>query len=166
MQKGFTLIEMIIALGVFTVVVLLSLGTILALNSAQKKAINLQNVHDNIRFALETMAKEIRRGGNYSGSCGWPAGCTTFSFQQTLTTDPITYRLQSGVVERSFAGGPFLPLTDPKRAVTKLTFLVGGSGPLEQRRVTIIMEVESGLVSQQKEKAKLQMQTTVSKQEL
>ena len=166
MNRGFTLIEMIIALGIFTAIILLSIATILSLNTAQKKAINLQNVHDNIRFALETMAKEIRRGNNFSRPCEWPSGCSELSFRQSLTEQPIVYRLQNGVIEQSFDGGPFLPLTDPQRAITKLVFLVHGVVGLEQARITILMEMESGLVSKDRERATLRMQTTIAKQEL
>jgi prepilin-type N-terminal cleavage/methylation domain-containing protein len=63
--KGFTLLEMIVAVGVFSVAAVLGVSSYLALTAAQKKALTLQSVQDNLRFAIETMASDIRAGNFY-----------------------------------------------------------------------------------------------------
>ena len=62
---GFTLLEMIVAVGVFAVLASLSVGSLLMLTGAQKKAASLQSIQDNLRFALEAMSKDIRFGDQY-----------------------------------------------------------------------------------------------------
>lgn len=64
-SKGFTLLEMIVAVGVFAVLASLSVGSLLMLMGAQKKAASLQSIQDNLRFALEAMSKDIRFGDQY-----------------------------------------------------------------------------------------------------
>lgn len=65
-QSGFTLIEMIVSLGIFTVVAVVAIGALLKVMDANRKSINLKNATNNINFALESMSREMRVGRNYS----------------------------------------------------------------------------------------------------
>ncbi len=65
-RSGFTLLEMIISIGVFSVLVIASIGITLGVSNAQIKAQNIQFVLDNIRFSLELITKEMRTGTNYA----------------------------------------------------------------------------------------------------
>ncbi|PJE58890.1 MAG: hypothetical protein COU83_01425 [Candidatus Portnoybacteria bacterium CG10_big_fil_rev_8_21_14_0_10_40_22] len=57
---GFTLIEMLVALAIFSIVVTVMLSVTISLVKAQRKTQNLQLVHDSARYSIEMMAKEIR----------------------------------------------------------------------------------------------------------
>ncbi|USN87558.1 MAG: type II secretion system protein [Candidatus Nomurabacteria bacterium] len=64
-QSGFTLIEMIVSLGVFAVVVTTAVGALLAIISANKQLQAEQSIMTNLSFAMDTMTREIRTGYNY-----------------------------------------------------------------------------------------------------
>lgn len=64
-KSGFTLLEMLISLGIFSVVVVSSIGLTINISNAQRKASNIQAIQDNIRFGLELMTKEMRTGSNF-----------------------------------------------------------------------------------------------------
>ncbi|MCA9359669.1 prepilin-type N-terminal cleavage/methylation domain-containing protein [Candidatus Kaiserbacteria bacterium] len=64
-QKGFTLIEMIVSLGVFSVVITIAVGALLGLISANEQLQAEQSVMTNLSFALDSMTREIRTGTNY-----------------------------------------------------------------------------------------------------
>lgn len=64
-QAGFTLIEMIVSLGVFSVVVTTAVGAILVLVSTNVQLQNEQSVMTNLSFALDTMTREMRTGYKY-----------------------------------------------------------------------------------------------------
>ncbi len=69
---GFTLLEMIISIGLFSVLVIAAIGVILGVSRAQSKAANLQAVLDNVRFSTELITRELRTGTNYqivNGKC-------------------------------------------------------------------------------------------------
>lgn len=180
-KNGFTLAEMIIAVGITSVVLLSGVGLLLTFNTIQRKSINAQNVHDNIRFAMETMSREIRTGDSFcsvsstatlaiclpSPACAWSAGCTQFAFRQTFTNETVVYKLDGNVVKVSRDGGvTFLPVTDPQRSITNLKFYITGIGTNDQERVTIVMEVNSGSLAKPNEVANLVVQTTVTKRKL
>lgn len=67
-QKGFTLIEMIVSLGVFAVVVVVAVGALLSIISTNRQLQAEQSVMTNLAFALDSMTREIRTG--YAYFCG------------------------------------------------------------------------------------------------
>ncbi len=64
-KKGFTLIEMIVSLAIFSIVAVVALGALTKIISANKKAQALQAAFTNLNFALESMSRELRVGANY-----------------------------------------------------------------------------------------------------
>jgi|ERR1035437_1884571 prepilin-type N-terminal cleavage/methylation domain-containing protein len=65
MKKGFTLIEIIVSLAIFTVVAVVAVGAFLKIIDANKKSQTLQTAVNNVNFAFESMAREIRVGSSY-----------------------------------------------------------------------------------------------------
>jgi prepilin-type N-terminal cleavage/methylation domain-containing protein len=64
-QAGFTIIEMIVALAVFSVVVTISIGALLTLIATNQQLQIEQSVMTNLSFALDSMTREIRTGTHY-----------------------------------------------------------------------------------------------------
>lgn len=64
---GFTLIEMIVVLGIFTTVVLITLALYLNITQTQKRIVSLQKIQEDVRYTMEAMAQSIRLSSiNYS----------------------------------------------------------------------------------------------------
>jgi prepilin-type N-terminal cleavage/methylation domain-containing protein len=64
-ESGFSLIEMIVSLGIFSVIVTTAVGALLVLISTNQKLQGEQSVMTNLSFALDSMTREIRTGYNY-----------------------------------------------------------------------------------------------------
>jgi prepilin-type N-terminal cleavage/methylation domain-containing protein len=64
-SQGFTLIEMIVALGLFAVVASMTTGAILMLVATNQTFHRDQTIMTNLAFALDSMTREIRTGRNY-----------------------------------------------------------------------------------------------------
>lgn len=74
-QSGFTLIEMIVSLGLFSVVITMSMGALLVLLSNNLKLQGEQNIMTNLTFAVDSMTRELRTGTGYNcQSSGSPTG--------------------------------------------------------------------------------------------
>jgi prepilin-type N-terminal cleavage/methylation domain-containing protein len=84
-QQGFTLIEMIVSLGIFAVVAVIAAGALLKVLDANRKSINLKNATNNLNFALESMSREMRVGGNYYCDGSSNAGSGSISSGAKLT---------------------------------------------------------------------------------
>ncbi|MES3030885.1 MAG: type II secretion system protein [Patescibacteria group bacterium] len=65
-QKGFTLVEMIVSLAIFTIVALVAVGALLKITDANKKSQTLKTAINNLNFALESMSREMRVGEDYN----------------------------------------------------------------------------------------------------
>lgn len=75
-QKGFTLIEMLVAVGLFSVVMLVSVAAILSIIGNNKKAQGINNVVNNLNFAIESMVRDMKTGYLYK--------CNSWPIQQTV----------------------------------------------------------------------------------
>ncbi len=64
-QSGFTLIEMIVSLAVFSGVITIAIGALLVLVAANDQLQGEQSVMTNLSFALDSMTREIRTGTEY-----------------------------------------------------------------------------------------------------
>lgn len=82
--SGFTLIELIVTIAVFSIVLLTGIDVMVSVFRAQAKAIALKDVLDNARFSLELMSREIRTGTNIKFTTGPPpTGCARNGLQFT-----------------------------------------------------------------------------------
>ena len=64
-SRGFTLIEIIVSLAIFSIVATVALGALVKIISTNKKAQSLQSSLTNLSFGLESMSRELRAGTRY-----------------------------------------------------------------------------------------------------
>lgn len=64
-SKGFTLVEIIVAVALFAIVMVVSTGAIFTIVNANRSAQALNSVITNLNFAVESMLRDIRTGTNY-----------------------------------------------------------------------------------------------------
>lgn len=150
-QKGFTLIEMIVSLGLFTIVMFVATSAFLSIVNADRKSRATRVAIDNLNLALEDMSRKIKTGTAYS--CDGGSDCvagSAFSFvDQTLAA--ATYKrgagssaivggiaasgcgdalyVGKGCLLRADSTGAFSVATSPEIDLTGLKFIVSGSLP-------------------------------------
>jgi prepilin-type N-terminal cleavage/methylation domain-containing protein len=151
---GFTLVELIISVGLFATVMLLASGSYLMMINLNRQTQNIATGIDNLSFAFETMTRTIRTGSNYScgivpgaGDCASGGSAFTFTDENGHT---ITYSLSGTAIQRK-DNGVTSDMTDASVSINALTFYTVGSkaagapgGDLTQAHVTIVV---SGSVS-------------------
>ncbi|OHA08411.1 MAG: hypothetical protein A3A44_00205 [Candidatus Sungbacteria bacterium RIFCSPLOWO2_01_FULL_60_25] len=154
-RRGFTLLEMVVALGVFSGVMIIAFGIAISINNAQFKASRIQIVQDDLRFALESMTKEMRTGTNFQGSDSvGNNGYRKITFRRSDSVD-ITYCRRSFTdAIRKITGGGTTDCSDSSaQAVTgddvtieALTFYLIGATPGAgdgQPRITVSLRARS-----------------------
>ena len=161
---GFTLIEMIVALGVFMMVMTIISSAFLNIMNIQQKTEAFRKVNDNLNFAMEAMMRETREGEDYC-----PSGCVTGTFSFTNKDDKkVDYRLNNEHIKRQILSESIfgLMLTSDEIKITKLSFSIRGNVANDKQQPLVIIAVsgESGLKA--KLKSKLNLQTTVSQRKL
>ncbi|MBU3968646.1 prepilin-type N-terminal cleavage/methylation domain-containing protein [Patescibacteria group bacterium] len=179
-NKGFTLVEMMVAVALFSVVMVIGVGSLLSMISANKKSQSLQLVMSNLGFAIEDITRTMRVGTNYhcgSGDIREPKDCNGGSnyvaFEPTggdpdSTNDQVVYRLNGTQIEKSTSGGvnnSFIAITAPEITIESLSFYVQGSetigeGDNKQPKVLIVLSGHAG--ENEKTKSNFNIQTMVS----
>ncbi len=170
-NRGFTLIEILVSLGVFLIIVTISLGAILGVYDANRKARSESALMGNLNLAIETMTREMRYGKNYQCGQSPPncaGGASYISFISNLN-ETLSYRQNGPIIEKSVNGGAYSPMTSPEVIVESLNFFVFGAtleaSPNEQQpRVQIKIKASSGTKNSTKDV--FTIQTLVSQRQL
>ena len=132
-KEGFTLLEMVISIGIFSVLVISSVGVMISVSNAQIKAANIQATQDNVRFAMELLAREIKDGYGYAltNYCGASQPGTELSFK-TWWGEQRVYCLVGTMMMRIVASTDFTrakPFLADEVSVDRLQFKIGGAVP-------------------------------------
>jgi len=132
-KRGYTLIELMVAVGLFALIMTLASGAYLVMIGINRQTQNITAGINDLSFALETMTRNIRLGYGYTcptgtNDCIIDASTDNFSFSNehdkavAYSLDPIAY-----IIQQSVDGVPS-PLTDSSAVkVTSLTFYVSGT---------------------------------------
>ncbi len=150
--RGFTLLEMLVSLALFSTVMVIVGTAYLNLINLDRQTRATNDVVNNLSFSVDSMARAIRTGTTYACSPGDSNGngtCSTFSFYDS-TGCFQTYTLQSGNIMSTITDpkstgkcsvGSNVPLTAAPVSISNLTFYVRGVGAGDQRQpqVTFII---------------------------
>ena len=161
-KRGFTLIEMIVSLGLFTIVLFITTSAFLAIVNADRKSRATRVATDNLNLALENMSRKIKTG--YTYNCGGGSGANDCVVPQSIFefTDQsgsrVSYKRAQGTAEcgsgygvnqgcilRLDAGVPVLS-TSPEIDITSLKFLVSGSALWpDTKQPAVVIAIEGAI---------------------
>src|SRR3989344_6721595 len=148
-SSGFTLVEMIVAVALFAVVMLVSVGALLALVNANRKAQALQSVMNNLNITLDSMVRSVRMGSNYQ--CGsdtdCPNGGKTLSFKPFDTSQPRwIYNFNSNTkrLEKSVSGtvAGLGPITAPEVTIEEMKFYVVNTDKTDEKQPKVVIVIK------------------------
>ncbi len=165
---GFTLVEMIVSVGLFAIVMLVCVATLLALVAANRKAQALQTVMNNLEITLDSMARSIRVGSAYYCYAGGlvpatPAppvqdclsGNTSFAFEHyggtfSDNTDQWTYSydpVQKAIFRSTHGGSNLQRLTGPEISIDNMKFYVMGTTRADATQPRVIIVVNGSIIT-------------------
>lgn len=172
-KKGFTLIEMLVAVAIFTFVMLITTSSIFTIIAANKKAESLKSVMDNLGFALDSMTRNIRTGSGYNcasvsgGDCAIGANSFYFTSSQVSGSPTVEYYLSGGRIwqnESDWTTGA-LPITAAEINVSILQFILIGSAAHDGLQPRLIMTV-IGSAGTSTTATQFKIQTTLSQRQI
>ncbi len=170
-SRGFTVAELLVAMGIFTIVIGLVVGIFVGGFRAQRSLVALMAANDNASLTLEQMMRELRTGTQFciwdvsTSSCANPASVSGSALQFKNADDTtVTYQLNfsASTIER-VVNGRTLAITGNAVRVSHLQFYLlhdGSVGSQWPPRITITLSVSSTAVNLQD--IVTQLQTTVS----
>ncbi|MBL7045236.1 MAG: type II secretion system protein [Parcubacteria group bacterium] len=186
-KRGFSLIEMLVATALFSAVMLIGVGSLLALIDANKKAQALNSVMNNLNFAIESMSRKMRVGTTYhcefsnnipppniNQSKDCTGGGKLLAFEPSGGTpddssDQIVYRINGTRIEKSESGGTpgsFINITASEVTIDDLSFYVDGTSSSDNLQPRIVMIISGSAGVKEKIKTEFNLQTMVSQRVL
>lgn len=189
-QSGFTLVELLVSVALFTVVMIMAVGCLMVLIDANARAQSMQQVMTNISFAIDSMTREIRTGRSFYCSdspidgdldeelvqdCEAGIYLSIVEGGTSLTggndNSRISFRYNEGEqrIERRIGNDEWYAITSPEINVTDMLFYVtdtetGRNGDDKQASVTIFIDGYAGeLLSAE---SSFTLQTTITKRVL
>ncbi|HLD81678.1 MAG TPA: prepilin-type N-terminal cleavage/methylation domain-containing protein [Patescibacteria group bacterium] len=188
-QKGFTLIELVVATGIFLIVSTLATGIFILNNKTQRRTQTTQQLQSELSFAFEKIAREIRFGFIYYPDFDGSLPSNTLELRDSQG-NPIIFRLDAGAschsaeptakcvvmgvdlnADGMLQDAEFTSLTTPDVMVHELRFYVfPTSDPFvdvsgfysinNQPEVTLVLKA-SNVTTQIHERQTLLLQTTI-----
>ncbi len=176
-NQGFSLIEMIVVIAIFSVTILSAADIFKWVVEGQRNALAAQNVQENMRYAFEAMSKEIRNAQRSDGSCKnllSPVPTPAYKVYNTALSDSTMYFKNKNTVCVAYyldnnaitvnRDGTIYAITPNEIKISNLIFSVAddliSALHTVQPRVTMAMDVEAvGKILHQQ---KMRLQFTIS----
>jgi prepilin-type N-terminal cleavage/methylation domain-containing protein len=142
-QSAFTLIELMISLGLFSMVIVVITSLFIQTVKAERLVTNRVAAIDNVALAIEQIAREIRTGVKFKEQ-GNKDGIETDELEFTNdNAERVRYRLNNGAIEKSVGGDDdFLPITSSSIEIDKLVFRIMSEPGNFPPRITVIIRAK------------------------
>lgn len=109
-KRGFTLVEIVVSLAIFSVVSLVAVGSLLKIVDVNKRAQSLKTAVNNVNFTMESMVRDMRVGFDYRCDINFDYGkdCNdqgvivfNTAYSGSAPSAAVAYRLSAGVIQRA-----------------------------------------------------------------
>jgi len=189
-KRGFTLIEVMVSVSIFSIVMLVATGAVFSIVEANKKTHTIKSVMANLNFALESIARDVRVGSNFSCNSGGDcvsAGGDVFSYKANRsligsinTNDTVEYSLVDETVggktvkriRKTITGDSLTPtplfITAREIYIESLKFYVIGSGTVasgDYKQPKVVITIK-GYAGSGNTRSDFDIQTTISQRSI
>lgn len=160
-KNGFTLIEFLVAIAIFSLLVSSAVFILSSTLKSQRKALALQQISDQTSYMLEYMSRTIRMA--QPGTIKSAAGGVEF---ESYNGETVKFFYEDGAIKQ-FKSGEAINLTSEDIEVTSAYFSITGidTGDGLQPKVTIAITITSE-GSKPEEQTEIRVQTTISQRNL
>lgn len=158
-NAGFTLVEMIVSVGLFSIAMMIMLGAVLTIVDVNRKSQSLTTAMNNLNFALESMTRTIKTG--------LIADTQSLDGKSIIIMDQdgeqVTYEFKE-VADLGAIYKNNVPITSSQMDIESATFEVIRGSDARQSRVLINIEGKVSIGT--KISSDFSLQTTVSQRDL
>lgn len=156
--KGFTLIEVMVAVSIFTVVVTIGIGALMSVISTNKKIQAQREIVNGLSFALETMGRRLRLADVTQPI---NTGSNFIQFLDSETQTGLLYQRTATNKITVSSGGQQIEITPTGFEVTKFESVALGTGTKKLITLRIVGNINTGSST-----TPISMQTSISPRSL
>ena len=177
-KKGFTLVELLIAVALFVTIATFAMGAVLAIFDANRNARFSKTVVDNLNISIENMARTVRFGTRYhcdsgSGSVTFTNDCSTSGGSRIAVLykgETIVYRWNGTINDpleiSTNSGVSYSPITSPDTKIEYVRFYVNGSSVGDNSQPYIIAIIKGYVGNRPTLQSDFNIQTMMSQRKL
>lgn len=149
--KGYTLLELIVAVGIFSLIMLAVTSAYLSLIKLDRETRAVNDIINNLSFAVDSMGREMRTGSRYDCS---PSSDTDTVLDNCTQGTLFQFRDSSGRTVRYFLSngqiiarinGVDAAITDPRITITNLLFYVRGAASSDTTQPQVLVTIKGGV---------------------
>ena len=184
MNKSYTLIEVLVAVGIFTIIIAAPTGFLVGSLKGQQKALASQKLLDNTSYALEYISRALRMAKKefsteLATACLLEDSTILYGYNYQITRSETGLRFinykeecQEFFLEqkrlKESKDGIENYLTSEDLEITSLKFQLSGQAQTdaEQPRVTLFLEIKGGKSLKAELRPLIKIQTTISQRNL
>ncbi len=182
-SKGYTIIEILVAVGIFTMIIAAPTGFLVGSLKGQQRALSSQELVDSVSYTLEYMSRALRmakkdltgacieKGSNYENPTNdiskirflnYKGYCQEFS----VSDAQLKERKSTDGSEENL--GEFFPLTSNDLEVELVRFQLSGQSQDDdlQPRITLFLKVKGARGQKPELQPEIKIQTTISQRNL
>ncbi len=176
---GFTLVELLVALGIFLIVITIAMTSLLKLSSSNHIAQISRKALDNMDFVFDDITREARLGKNYH--CGVDGdekdgaskdchdGATSFAFTRIDDGQIIRYKKETKngfeVITKKIGSAAAQSLTAEGVNIPLLKFYVFGSGVADGYSARVLVTLQAELKQGERYVSRINLQTNIAQRE-
>ncbi len=187
--KGFTLVEILVALAIFSFVITIGTGALVTLSNTNHSAQLSRKTVDNVDYIMDDIVRELRLGKNYHcidegnmdtlnerDAADCTKGSSKIAFTNILTGDLIKYYVEpftttagtKYVLKKEVTGTN--PLSTQLSAlnidIRKIRFYVSGSKSTDYKASQVLITLQAELKKGSRFSSLVDLQTTVAQRAL
>ncbi len=154
-KRGFTLIEMIVSVAIFSLVVVVSTGAIFTIIRTNQKVQTIKTVMESLNFTIESVNRVLRFSTDYHcgttgtlslpKNCTYPSGDSFIAYKDYRDGTTKRFRLNGTSLEKGDSSGVYSSMTGADVNITRLSFYVENAESVTvQPRVKIVIQGFAG----------------------
>ncbi len=181
MKKGFTLVELLVSVGIFSVVILIAVSALLTLSKTSERSYAILTAINNLDFATEHMSRTLRTGVEFyctegfhptaesRQDCPWGRSQSAVSFTDYLGHRTLfRHNRANGTLERirlDQVPQKVFSITSPQIFIEDVKFNVEGSAKNDAHQPKVMIRIKGitdlpGLPDD--EQVEFDLQTTIT----
>ncbi|MFM2357890.1 MAG: hypothetical protein RJA61_627 [Candidatus Parcubacteria bacterium] len=165
--QGFTLIELMVAVSIFSIIMVMSMGAVFSIVEANRKSRSLKSAMNNLNLVVETISRNVKFGTN------WSVQTNGITFQDRFTLpnralQTVSYRhnATNGSIERSISGAQFESITSPEININRFNLTVQGVPSGDGLQPFVILQVGGIAGTRASNQTTFDLQSAISQREL
>ena len=169
-KNGFTIVELLIAMTLFTVPIGITSGVFIQSLRTQRNLTALIAANSNASLTIEQIAREARTGKDFCVDANSPCRTDAGVYKEIIFTntknEKVKYELIAPSIMRSINGQTPIPMTADNVNVQTLSFYMSGNQPGDGKNARITMVLKIGAVGIPFSESVINLQTTVTTRDL